>query len=492
MSTQATSSSAAESGGTWSALFSEAHRAIAIIIAVGIALHSANVYLASAVMPSIAVDLGGLSMYAWATTVFVLAAVLGSTSAATVLGRSGTRSAYRAAILLVGAGTIVCAVAPSMPVLLVGRFLQGLGGGLLFALAYSMVRIVLPERLWPVTMGLISAMWGLGTFSGPALGGTFAEIEQWRLAFWVIVPVTVFFALWGGARLPRDAGREERPPAAPLASVALLGLAVLVVLAASVSTSSSVNLVGLAVGGVLLVAWLAHERRTGGLLPSTTFGADGRLRWLYVAMAMLTVTATPEIFVAYFGQRLQGLGPLAAGYLATAIAAGWTTASLLLSDVDARRRRRYVTVAPLVVFAGLALLAVVGPMESGALVVVGGIALGFVLLGWGIGMAWPHLITGVLQVVPAEQQGLAGASVTTIQLATAAVAAAVGATIVNLAGFSEPGVVGAHDAAQWLYLAMLPVPALIGIAYWRGARRAIAPPADAPDLSPAVAVAAAS
>ncbi|HKG38025.1 MAG TPA: MFS transporter, partial [Conexibacter sp.] len=153
--------------GSWSELLSGANRAIAIVIAAGIALHSANVYLASAVMPSVAADIGGLSMYAWATTVFVFAAVLGSTASATLLGRYGARGAYRTAILVVGAGTVVAALAPSMPVLLAGRFVQGLGGGLLFALAYSMVRLVLPERLWAVAMGLVSAMWGLGTFSGP-------------------------------------------------------------------------------------------------------------------------------------------------------------------------------------------------------------------------------------------------------------------------------------------------------------------------------------
>jgi hypothetical protein len=66
----------------WPALFSGESRATAIIIAVGIALHSANIYVATAVMPSVAGDVVGLELYAWATTVFVFAAVLGSTAAA--------------------------------------------------------------------------------------------------------------------------------------------------------------------------------------------------------------------------------------------------------------------------------------------------------------------------------------------------------------------------------------------------------------------------
>ena len=69
-------------------LFSRATRPFAILIAAGVALHSANVYVAAAVMPSVAGDIGGLSLYAWATTVFVLAAVLGSAATPSLLARA--------------------------------------------------------------------------------------------------------------------------------------------------------------------------------------------------------------------------------------------------------------------------------------------------------------------------------------------------------------------------------------------------------------------
>jgi MFS family permease len=443
---------------SWAALFSHPTRAVAVIIAVGIALHSANIYVASAVMPSVAEDIGGLSLYAWATTVFVFAAVLGSTATATLLGRSGTRNAYRTAILIVGAGTLVCAVAPTMPVLLAGRALQGLGGGLLFALAYSLVRLVLAERLWPYAMGLISAMWGVGTFAGPALGGTGAELGEWRLGFWIIVPVTAFFAVWGGAHLPRDAGRQAERPPVPATSVGLLGATVLVLSAASISTRVVINVAGILAAGALFAGWIAHERRASQrLLPAATFTGDNRLRLLYGALALLMIAATPEIFISYFAQHLQGIGPLAAGYLATAIAAGWTSASLLLSGTE--RRSLVIQAGPIVSAVGLTVLVAVGSLHDNSILVTGGVALGFVLLGWGIGMAWPHLSTAVLSVVSDDDQELAGASVTTVQLTAAAAGAAVAGAIANVTGFSDPGgVVGAQHAAQVLYPVMLAAP----------------------------------
>jgi MFS family permease len=452
-------------------LFSGASRPIAIIIAVGIALHSANIYVASAVMPSIAADIGGLALYAWATTVFVFAAVLGSTATSTVLGRWGTRTAYRAAILTVGAGTVACALAPAMPVLLAGRFVQGLGGGLLFALAYSLVRIVLPERLWAHAMGLVSAMWGVGTFAGPALGGTLAELDQWRIAFWIVVAVTAFFAIWGAAHLPRDAGRNAAPAPMPVTSVGLLGATVLTLSVASVSTRPELNTAGIAVAAVLFAFWLRHERRTrGGLLPAATFAADSRLRWVYVAMALLMVAATPEVFISYFGQELQGLGPLGAGYLGTAIAAGWTSASLLLSGAE-RRRVAIMQLGAAVSTAGLVVLVVVGAAHDSGGAVIGGVALGFMLLGWGIGMAWPHLTTAVLSRVPAAEQDLAGASITTVQLTAAAAGAAVAGAIVNLAGFTDGTIAGTQEAARWLYVASVAAPVVAAVAVRRCTRR---------------------
>jgi MFS family permease len=433
-------------------LFSRATRPFAILIAAGIALHSANVYVAAAVMPSVAGDIGGLSLYAWATTVFVLAAVLGSAATTPLLARTGARGAYRLAILVVGAGTALCALAPAMPVLLAGRFIQGLGGGLLFALGFTLIRIVLPESLWARAMALLSAMWGVGTFAGPALGGTFAELGEWRVAFWAIVPVTAFFAAWGAAQLPREAGRQASPPALPLLSIALLGASVLTLSAASVSTSPAVNGAGLLGAAILLVLWLRYERGAETrLLPAATFARDGRVRGLYVTMALLMLAATPEVFVSYFGQQLQELGPLAAGYLGTAMAAGWTTASIVV-------RRAGMTTGPVVSVAGLTLLVLVGPLTGGSAAVIAGVALGFVALGWGIGMTWPLLVTAVLEAVPEHEGDRAGASVTTIQLTAAAAGAAIGGTIVNLAGFAD-GVSVAP--ARWLYIAMLVAPLLI-------------------------------
>jgi hypothetical protein len=117
-----------------------------------------------------------------------------------------------------------------------------------------------------------------------------------------------------------------------------------------------------------------------------------------------------------------------------------------------------LTIGPAVTATGLALLVFVGPLADGSAAVIAGVALGFIALGAGIGMTWPQLVTAVLNAVPAPEGDLAGASVTTIQLTAAAAGAAIGGTIVNLAGFAD----GAFSTpARWLYITMLVAPLLI-------------------------------
>ena len=98
----------------------------------------------------------------------MVASILGSALSARLLGGYGARSAYLVASLFFIAGAALCALAPSMPVMLAGRTVQGFGGGLIFAL-YAMINHVFEQRLWPRAMALISAMWGIAT--GGAGGG---------------------------------------------------------------------------------------------------------------------------------------------------------------------------------------------------------------------------------------------------------------------------------------------------------------------------------
>jgi MFS family permease len=453
--------------GRWGDLFSDGRGRVVTALAAGVFFYAVNVYLATTILPSLVADIGGLSLYAWTTTLFVVTSLIGSTCAAAALRRFGARDAYRAGAAALVVGTVICAIAPSMTVFLVGRAIQGLGGGLMYALSFAMIRETLPAPLWPRASGLLSAMFGIATIVGPAIGGLTAQFGLWRVAFWVLVPLVLFFATVGSSRLPRGSAAAANATF-PAVSITLLGLGVLVIAGASISSSPVVNIVGIVVAVAVFVAWLWHERAKGGLLlPGATFTGRSRLRGLYATMALLVVASTVEVYVPYFGQHLQGLDALLAGYLGAAMAAGWSAGSMSLNGVQ-RRRGLVLRTGPLACVAGLVLLALTGAAHSSSAGTLAGVVAGLALLGWGVGMAWPHLMNAVLTNASERDEEIAGSSISTIQLVATASGSALAGLITNLAGLNSGGVPGTEHAARALFLIFLIAPVLaLGMAFRR-------------------------
>jgi len=221
-----TTSSSSDHSSSWYHLLSGRNGVYSLALAGGVALHAVNIYIVTTVMPSVVAEIGGLDYYAWSTTLFVVASILGSALSVQLLRRTGARGAYAAAVVLFAMGTAICSLAPSMPVLLIGRGVQGLGGGFLYALAYSVIREVYPQCLWPRAIGLISAMWGVSTLIGPAVGGAFAELGAWRAAFWALVPVIGMFGMIAWLVLPgRKAGTKGDRSVLPGRQLLLLTVA---------------------------------------------------------------------------------------------------------------------------------------------------------------------------------------------------------------------------------------------------------------------------
>lgn len=105
----------------------------------GVALHAINVFIATTILPTVVADIGGMDYYAWNTALFVTASILGSALVPKLLSQTGPRNAYLVAAIIFAAGTLACGLAPSMPAMLAGRVVQGLGGGMMLALSYAMI-----------------------------------------------------------------------------------------------------------------------------------------------------------------------------------------------------------------------------------------------------------------------------------------------------------------------------------------------------------------
>ena len=452
--------------GSWGALLSGKNGARSAALSGGVALHAINIYIATTVLPSVVQEIGGLNLYAWNTTLFVVASILGSALTNRALNRTGARGAYQIAIVLFLAGSLLCALAPSMLVMLLGRTIQGLGGGFLFALGYAMIYEVFEKSLWPRAFALVSGMWGVATLVGPAIGGIFADINAWRLAFGFLVPVTLLYAWLIRYALPAE-GRD-RGAAMPLPGLQLLLLtaAVLAISIGSTDARLSSNLIGVAVAVLLMALFVRRELKGGNvMLPRNALRLHSPLLMLYLTIGLLVVGMTSETFVPYFLQYLHGQTPLMSGYLAALMAAGWTLAEIWSSGWRGRRITLAIVAGPVIVLIGMVMLALFIPAQTGqAWLPLTAISLGLLLVGFGIGIGWPHLLTRVLEVTPQEDKDAAATSISTVQLFATALGAALSGMLANLGGLNVPGgVAGAISASQVLFgvLAMAPLLAIL-------------------------------
>ncbi|MEU9607300.1 MFS transporter [Streptomyces sp. NPDC048057] len=454
-STTAPPTPAAPAGG-WSELLSRQYLATVLVLAGGVALYAMNLYFTAALMPSIVSDIGGARYYAWVATGFLMAAVIASMLVSRCLASLGAARAYVVGFLVFGAGAVLNSLSPSMEVLILGRVVQGLGGGLLAGLGYAVIRGALPDRLWARAAGLISAMWGVGTLVGPALGGLFAQLGAWRWAYALLLVAALLLALLAHRALPRHSGTGQVRTPVPLASLALLTLA-----AAAFGVSSAVPRgwatgASIAVGALLLAAFVQVERRGATtVLPTLAYRRGNPLKWVYLTVAVLCAGVMAETFIPLFGQELGGLTPLAAGLLGAALSVGWVVAQLFsVGLATPSARGRAVRTGPVLLTAGLVAYGLLQTSSASAALVAVWAVLLFVA-GTGIGLAFPHLSVAAMRSSTDESEGSkAAAALNTTQLIAYAVCSALAGTLVNLGGHSL------LDSARYMTLGIAVITAL--------------------------------
>ncbi|QQO72711.1 MFS transporter [Morganella morganii] len=448
----------------WRDLFSGKNAAISIALSFGVVIHAVNILMATTILPSVVADIGGLNLYAWNTTLFVAASIIGSVLSARLLAVYGARIAYLISVVAFFAGSLACALAPRMEIMLLGRTIQGFGGGVMFALSYAMINLVYVPALWPRAMALISGMWGVATLVGPAVGGIFAQLNAWRFAFGVMLPLMAIYGLFLLTIMPKKQKDDGTRPRLPLIQLTLLTAAVLVVSAGSLSPDVFLNVGGVVVSLLLLIVLALIEQRSRiRLLPENTFRRGSHHAALYITISLLAIGMTCEVFVPYFLQRLHGQSPLASGYMSALMALGWTVSEIISAGWKGAKMRASILLGPVFVLAGLVLLALTLSVPSaGTWGIMSPILLGLSLVGFGIGFGWPHLLTRILQVAAPADKEIAAASITTVQLFATALGAALAGMIVNVNGFNDGTLTGVMSSAYWLMM-LLAVAPLIAI-----------------------------
>ena len=376
-------------------------RALTIGLILTVTLVAFEALAVSTIMPVVALDLGGISLYGWAFSAFFLGNLVGIVHAGQQVDRHGLARPFAIGLGLFALGLCVGGTAPTMLILVGGRAIQGFGAGAIPTVAYVAIGRSYPEVSRPRMFAALSTAWVIPGLIGPALAGLIAETVGWRFVFFGLIPVLV---VGGLLTLPSlrpittrtfdgsGATRNRLPDAITIAVGAGLLLAAG---GANAMTALLLVVVGLAVG-------LPALRR---LVPPGTLRARRGLPSTILIRGVATFAFFgAEAYLPLALVSVRGTSVTEAGIALTAATLSWTAGSW----IQARQMAHWG--APRLIFLGFVCITVgtagMATVLSPAMPVAAAIA-AWAVGGLGMGLAYAPISMLVLSEAAPGQQGSA-------------------------------------------------------------------------------------
>jgi MFS family permease len=383
-------------GGIWA----PARRRLTAGLVLAVTFVAFEALAVATILPVVGRHLGDLRLYGWVFSAFLLASLIGIVAAGTLADRVPLGRPMLAGLALFALGLVIGGTAPDMLVLVAGRAVQGLGAGVVPAVAYVAISRCYPEESRPRMFAVLSTAWVVPGLIGPSIAALVAAAVGWRWVFLGLLPLVVAAGI-----LVVLALRHVPPPAtpgrAPVPYLAVLGVVAGSGAALASLTSGIVPVVaagGIAGGALLAVCLrrLVSPRYLSGepglaatvlsrsLLTCCFFAGDA-----YVPYAIVTVRHAPTALAAL---------------ALTASTLAWTAGSWVQARCIARYGpRRLVRPGECLVAVGLGLMCVVllpsVPPELGVAA--------WALAGAGIGTAYAPLSVTTLDRAAAGEEGRA-------------------------------------------------------------------------------------
>jgi EmrB/QacA subfamily drug resistance transporter len=390
-------------------------------------------------LPSIRDDLGSsLSGLQWVIDAYtlVLASLLmlgGSTG-----DRIGRRRTFQAGLVLFGAGSLLCSLAPTTGWLVAFRALQAVGGSMLNPVAMSIITNVFTDRAERArAIGVWGSVIGLSMALGPLLGGALVGAVGWRSVFWMNVPVVVAVVLLTARFVPESRAPRARrfDPAGQLLMIVLLAGVTFGIIEGPVHGWGSPLIVGsfIAAGAALVALLVVESRRAEPLLDPRFFASVPFSAATLIAVAAFAALAGFLFLNSLYLQDVRGFSPLYAGLLTLPMAA----MTVLLPPVSGRIVATRGPRLPLLV--GGAGIAASGALllsldvDTPLLLVVAA----YVVFGVGFGMVNAPITNTAVSGMPVTQAGVAaGVASTSRQVGSALGVAVLGSLVTAQLGAS--------------------------------------------------------
>ncbi len=450
----------------WGDLLRSGYFARLALICTGVWLHAADALMVATLIPSILADIGGAALVAWTIALYEIGSIAAGAASALLSLRYGLQRVMTLAALLYGAGCIISALAPDMPVMLAGRLFQGLGGGGLMALAFVAINRLFPREHMPRVMAVLSILWGASAFSGPLVGGVFAELGIWRGGFWFFAIQALALSIWIFLGLRDQArGEENHEGRIPVLRLLVLSSGVVCIAAAGIEVSPIRSPLLVILGIAILAMFLRMDsrRHANRLLPLRPL--DPR-HGVGAALLMIFCFTASTIAISAYGPVLMvtlfDTSALVAGYILALSAISWTVAAVVTSGAPERRDRWLIMTGMIVLT--ISIVGFLYAIPNGPLPLIAVIA---VIEGAGFGMAWTFILRRATAIAAEDDKDRIASAMPTIQRLGYAVGAAYVGILANAAGFADDTVPEiARSVGFWIFAGTLPFAAVGLAAAW--------------------------
>ena len=318
-----------ETGGIWSPTYLPVTLANLTIVAIaafdGLALVAA--------LPAIADDLGQVALLPWVITAFLATSAVAGIMAGPIIDAIGVRRTFRVTGLWFLISSAAAAFSPTMPILVIARALQGIGGGLVISVALAAVGLAYPNRLRPRAFAANSLVWGVMGFGGPVVTAALLSFAGWRMIFIIQLPITALALAAGWRTLPSTRDKPQR------IVLDLPGIALIAGLVASSLFAVSqfghrwwLGLGGLALTFALGTAFWAHSGRTPEPLVIRDHITRFPLKRVHITSGLILIAGlAADNYLPLYMQTTRGRSESFAAFTVLFLTVGWSFAAFGVS-----------------------------------------------------------------------------------------------------------------------------------------------------------------